>query len=176
MLQPTTVGSVGNGTASKLVWLAGLIGLLAAATLAGAWAFQWQGYVPCELCLKERIPYYAGVPLALAVAFLAWVGRTALLSGGFVALSAIFAAGAAVAAYHTGVEWHLWAGPASCTGSFAAPARVGDFLSQLQSINIVRCDAAALHVLGLSLAAWDALICALLAVLALLGAQRAART
>ena len=31
------------------------------------------GYVPCELCLKERIPYYAGI--ALAALALALAGR-----------------------------------------------------------------------------------------------------
>ena len=38
--------------------------LIAAATIAGAWIFQAMGYVPCELCLKERIPYYVGIALA----------------------------------------------------------------------------------------------------------------
>ncbi len=32
--------------------------VIAAATLGGAWIFQAFGYAPCELCLKQRIPYY----------------------------------------------------------------------------------------------------------------------
>ncbi len=40
--------------------------LLAGATLAGAWIAQLLGYLPCELCLKQRYGYYAGLPLALA--------------------------------------------------------------------------------------------------------------
>ena len=61
------------------------------------------------------------------------VGDRGLLPAGFGALTLVFAAGAVLATYHAGVEWHLWAGPASCTGSFVAPAKVEDFLHQLQT-------------------------------------------
>ncbi len=43
----------------------------AAATLAGAWTFQALGFQPCELCLIERYPYYASLPLAAAAVVLA---------------------------------------------------------------------------------------------------------
>ena len=46
-----------------------LIAAVLAATIAGAWLFQWAGYEPCELCLKQRWGYYAGIPLALIAAF-----------------------------------------------------------------------------------------------------------
>ena len=155
--------------------LAGCIALIGAATILAAWSFEWAGYPPCELCLKERIPYYAGVPLALLVAAVAWRRREGLLPAGFAALALIFAAGAVLGAYHAGVEWHFWPGPESCTGGFSAPAKVEDFLSQLKTTNVVRCDAAAVHVLGLSLAGWDAVVCALLAGLACWGTVRASR-
>ena len=145
------------------------IAALAAATIGGAWLFEWAGYPPCELCLKERLPYYGGVPLALVVAWLAARGRTSLLHAGFAALGLMFAAGAALAAYHTGVEWHLWPGPASCTGALDHPAAVTDFLKQLHTTTVVRCDAAALHIAGLSLAAWDVLVCVVLTCMAAIG-------
>lgn len=155
--------------------LAGLIATTAAATVAAAWAFEWVGYVPCELCLKERIPYYAGIPLAILVAAVAIRRRDGFLPAGFSALALIFAAGAILGGYHAGVEWQFWPGPASCTGGFAAPAKVDDFLHQLQTASVVRCDAAAVHIIGLSLAAWDAVVCLLLAVVAVWGAERAFR-
>ena len=155
--------------------LAGAIAAVSFGTLAGAWVFQWAGYPPCELCLKGRVPHYAGIPLALVVAWLAERGRSALLPAGFLALTLIYAAGTLFALYHAGVEWHFWAGPASCTGSYAAAEKVGDFLQQLQRANVVRCDAPALKVLGLSLAAWNMLICLALTVLAGRGLSRALR-
>ncbi len=37
---------------------------VAVATIGGAWIIEAMGFAPCELCLKQRIPYYAGIPLA----------------------------------------------------------------------------------------------------------------
>src|SRR5262249_17733784 len=39
--------------------------VIAAASIAGTFAFEAFGYLPCELCLKERIPYYAAIPLSV---------------------------------------------------------------------------------------------------------------
>jgi len=49
-------------------------------------------------------------------------------------------------------------------------------LSQLQTINVVRCDEAAWRFLGISLAGYDALICLLMAALAAYGAVTARRS
>ncbi len=152
--------------------LAVLILVVAFATIAGAWGFEWAGYAPCELCLKERLPYYGGIPLALLVVWMARRGRTSLVPAGFAALALIFGAGAVLAAYHAGVEWKFWPGPTSCTGALDHPKAVGDFLQQLKTTTVVQCDAAALRIFGLSLAGWDALICLGLATLALIGLFR----
>lgn len=73
-----------------------------------------------------------------------------------------------------GIEWKFWPGPASCTGSFSAPADIQDFFNQLQTATAVRCDAAALRILGLSLAGWDCLVCVVLTSFGILGAVRSA--
>lgn len=135
--------------------------------LTGAWALQWAGYAPCELCLKERIPHYGGIPLAIVVAFLAARGPASLLPAGFAALALVYGGGTAMSGYHTGVEWQFWPGPSSCTGAYAAAKSTSDFLHQLQTVNVVRCDAPSIRILGLSLAAWNLLICLGLAVVAL---------
>ena len=51
----------------------------------------------------------------------------------------------------------------------------GGLLNRLQTINITRCDEAAWRFLGLSLAGYNALISAALAIVALLGAKAAAK-
>ena len=154
--------------------LAGALALVSAATLATVWTLQARGYNPCELCLKERIPFMAAVPLAGALALAGHRLPRAAARLGFAALAVIFAGGAVLGAYHAGVEWHLWAGPTECAGAAAAPADVSDFLKQLNTAVVVRCDEAALQVLGLSLAAWNALLSAALAGVAALGLRRAA--
>ncbi|MCP8940669.1 disulfide bond formation protein B [Alsobacter sp. SYSU M60028] len=154
-----------------------LVALAALATILGALFIEHVlGVKPCELCLKQRIPYYSGIPLAAVAAFAA---ARAPRSGATVALLAlvglVFAAGAALGAYHAGVEWGLWAGPSDCTGAIAKPAAMGDFLRQLETVKVVRCDEVAMRIFGLSLAAWNAVIATGLAAVAFMGAARAAR-
>lgn len=143
--------------------------ILATATIAGAWIFQAFGYAPCELCLTERLPYYAGIAMSILAILLAQRPHGAALRTCFISLLLVFAAGAALGAYHAGVEWHFWAGPADCTGSFQKAASMQDFLKQLHSVKVVRCDEVALRVLGLSLAGWNAIISVVLAGLAIAG-------
>jgi disulfide bond formation protein DsbB len=142
---------------------------IAAASITGAFIFEALGYAPCELCLKERIPYYAAIPISGIAAFFAARGSKALTRAAFVVLALIFAASAVFGAYHAGVEWGFWAGPTECTGALDRAASVSDFLKQLESVKVVRCDSAALRILGLSLAGWNAVISAGLAALAALG-------
>ena len=140
------------------------------------WGFQWSGYMPCELCLLERYPFYGAVPLAVATAGASRAGGTRLTLAGFAVLAALFLASAGLAAYHAGVEWQFWTGPSGCTGSLTAPAGINDFLHQLDTVKVMRCDAAALRLLGVSLAGWNVVVSLILSVVACTGlgaAQRA---
>ena len=148
-----------------------LILAIAAASVAGAFAVEALGYMPCELCLKERIPFYAAIPLAGLAAFFAARGHKKLLGAAFAGLALIFAASAAFGAYHAGFEWGFWPGPAECSGLLEPARSAEDFLLQLQSAKVVRCDAPALRIFGLSLAGWNAILSAGLAALAIKGAR-----
>ncbi|MGH6795077.1 MAG: disulfide bond formation protein B [Methylocella sp.] len=140
---------------------------IASASIAGAFLFEALGYAPCELCLKERIPYYAAIPLAgLALVFTARGSRN-LMRAAFSILAAIFAAGAILGTYHAGVEWGVWPGPQECSGPLKSVPSIEDFLAELQTLKVARCDIAALRILGLSLAGWNATVSAGLSVLAL---------
>ena len=152
---------------------AGVIALASLAVLAAVWILQSRGYNPCELCLEERVPFYVALPVAALLALLAGRLPRPALRGGLGLLALAFAAGAVLGAFHAGVEWHLWAGPTGCSGAAEAPADTANFLAALDRLKVVRCDEAALRVLGLSLAAWNALLSAGLAGLALLGRRTA---
>jgi disulfide bond formation protein DsbB len=152
--------------------------ILATATILGAWAFQLAGYAPCELCLKQRIAYYIGIPVALltlAVASRHQRGSRRAARLGLAALTLIFIASALFGAYHAGVEWGFWPGPADCTGTLEKAGSMSDFMKQLQTTKVVRCDAVAIRILGLSLAGWNAVISAVMAAVAAIGASRGAR-
>jgi len=144
---------------------------IAVLSIAGAFVFEALGYAPCELCLKERMPYYTAIPVASLAVLFAARGSKAFLRPAFVALALIFAASAIFGAYHAGIEWGFWPGPTECTGALDRARSVEDFLRQLQSVKVARCDAPALRILGLSLAAWNAAVSLGLAVLAVVGAR-----
>ena len=145
---------------------------LAFATIAGAWIFEAFGYLPCELCLKQRWAYYAGVPLAAMTTVAAAAGQKRVASAGFALLTLVFIGSAIFGAYHAGVEWGFWPGPTDCTGNLSKASSMDDFMNQLATVKVVRCDAVAIRSLGLSLAGWNAVISAALAMLGAMGARR----
>ncbi len=55
------MSGVGALPANPRFTIAVVIALVASAAIAGAWIFQAVGYLPCELCLKQRYAYYGGV-------------------------------------------------------------------------------------------------------------------
>jgi disulfide bond formation protein DsbB len=145
---------------------------VALATIAGAWTYQELGYAPCELCLKQRIPYYVGIPLAAFTALAAHRGRAALARTGLALLALLFLASALLALYHSGVELKLFAGPSDCTGALSTAGSAEDFIKQLESVKVARCDQPSLWVLGLTLSNWNAIISFALAGVAGLPALR----
>ena len=103
----------------------------------------------------------------------AFASRSAhgLARAGFALLAAAFVASAALAAYHAGVEYHWWAGPTACTGALTGSLDVNDLVKSLDSVKVVRCDEVQLRIAGLSLAGWNVLASAALAVYAALAAR-----
>ena len=148
-----------------------ILAAASAAILATVWILQGFGYAPCELCLTQRYAFYAAVPLALITAFLASRSAHGLARAAFALLAIIFAANAALAAYHTGVEYHWWPGPTACTGGLTGSLNVNDLVNTLNSEKVVRCDEVQLRIAGLSLAAWNVVASAVLAAYAALAAR-----
>jgi disulfide bond formation protein DsbB len=145
--------------------------VLSAATILGAWYFQYVLKLPpCPLCLEERLPYHIVIPLSLLMAIAAFVrAPRALITVGFVAIVAAVLCGTALGAYHAGVEWRFWRGPTDCSGPLTDLTAKGPLINQLQSIHLVRCDEAAWRFLGISLAGYNVLISLALAAIAAFG-------
>lgn len=118
------------------------------ALIAGAFVFQFLGYLPCQMCHWQRWPHYAAIVIGLIA--LQIEGRL------FPALGALATAiTAALGVFHTGVERDWWDGPASCTGGGDA-ALSGDLLS-LDGPRLIMCDQVSWEFLTLSMPSWNAL-------------------
>ena len=148
-----------------------IIAAASLAILAAVWIFQGLGYQPCELCLTQRYAFYLAAPLAFVTAAFASRSAHGLARAGFALLAAAFVASAALAAYHAGVEYHWWAGPTACTGALTGSLDVNDLVKSLDSVKVVRCDEVQLRIAGLSLAGWNVLASAALALYAALAAR-----
>ena len=151
-----------------------LVLLVSLFTIGGAWFIELVlGVKPCHLCLIGRIPHYIGIPVA-ALALIAnresvspRIGRVLLAL-----LAIVFLVGTGIAVYHSGVEFGIFTGPTDCTGTIEKAADIQDFLKQLQTVKVIRCDEVAMRILGLSLASWNAVISLGLAVVAGMGAAK----
>ena len=150
-----------------------LLLLAALATLAGAWTFQELGFKPCELCFLERYAFYAGAPIAALTAWLASRSAHGVARALFVVIALIFLANVGLAVYHVGVEQHWWQGPTACTGSLSGPVDVNDLAKAVNAEPVVPCDVVPLRILGLSLAGWDVVVSAAMAIYAALAARLA---
>ena len=129
------------------------------------------GYIPCVLCLEQRTPYYVGVPVMIAAALCAAFRAPALLTRLlFVAGGALMLYGAGLGAYHSGVEWGWWQGPADCAGAAGLTTDASNLLADINAKKPPSCDQAAGRFLGLSFAGWNVLASVALAVACLRGA------
>jgi disulfide bond formation protein DsbB len=144
--------------------LAGMV-----AVIAVVLAFQHiGGYIPCKLCLEQRQPYYAAIPLALIALILPARPATSKIARLlFGAIAIAMAITMALAIYHAGVEWNWWLGPTDCgaTGGNIS-GDVGDLLNDLAATRPPACDEAAGRFLGLSFAGWNVVVSAVFVAVA----------
>ncbi|HYG26476.1 MAG TPA: disulfide bond formation protein B, partial [Caulobacteraceae bacterium] len=110
--------------------------VVSAAMLAAAHWFEGQGYAPCTLCLRQREVYWAAIVIAALAIVLASRGPGARLAWVFdILLALTFLFGAAVAFYHSGVEWKWWPGPATCATT-GAGANAADLEALLRGAEV----------------------------------------
>ena len=128
------------------------------ALLGGAFAFQYiGGLAPCQLCLWQRWPHAAAILIGLVALATGWRGLAWL--GALAALAT-----AAIAVFHVGVELKWWEGLASCTAGSIDGISTADLLDPTKDVAaVVRCDAIAWQMLGISMAGWNAILSLVLA-------------
>ncbi len=129
--------------------------LMIAAVGLGALAFAFVlqygfGVEPCVLCTYQRVPFAVAAGFGLFGAAMPLPPsrrRTVALIVGVV-----FAAGAALAFYHVGVEHGWWGGTVACTGEdISRPMTLADIDAALATKPQARCDDVPWTLFGFSL-------------------------
>jgi disulfide bond formation protein DsbB len=143
------------------------LGLLAfagsSALLGGAYYFQYvQGLAPCDLCLLQRYPHMVAVAAGLAALACLRSPRLSLIFV-VVAIIALFVT-SGIGAFHVGVEQHWWQGPQECSGRIPSGLTLEQLKKYLYSAKMVRCDEAVWKLMDISMAGWNAIISAALAI------------
>ncbi len=142
-----------------------VLGLSVAVVGSALVSQHWGGLDPCILCYYQRYPWYAAIGLmvlALALARLRGV-RVAML--GIVAALLIVNMG--ISGYHIGVEHKLFEGPTSCASGTITGGTADALRAQLTGRKVVRCDEAAFTLFGISMAGYNLLASAAVALIAL---------
>ena len=143
----------------------GLALLLMASTFALVFAYILQfvfDYQPCILCLYQRLPFF----IIIAVSA---IGLVLFSSERFVKVVVFFcvmllAINVGISLYHVAVEQSFVDGPATCDSpsNLTKATSPEELRKELLKTKAIRCDEPQLMFLKLSLAAWNAIYCALL--------------
>lgn len=122
---------------------------------------------PCEMCWWQRYPHF----VAIALAGVALAMRGTRFGDALVRLAAIaILISGLIGAFHAGVEYRWWEGPTACSSTSLG----SDPLAAIMNAPLIRCDAPAWTLLGISLAGFNFLISTASAALvfALLGRRK----
>lgn len=115
------------------------------------------GFVPCELCLLERVPYYIGLGLLALAFFTVLCGFSPKFAAAlFLCVALLMLYDAGLSLYHVGVELKYWPGPVSCSSPSLAnlPAQASSLLENLNKTRITPCNVPAGYIFGISFAGW----------------------
>ncbi len=140
--------------------------------LAVAFASQvWGGIQPCVLCIYQR--YAFGVAMTFGLLGLVLGGNPAARRALVILGGLAFLGGAAIAAFHVGVEQHWWRGTAECHApAFDPNISIEDLRKQLLGTKFVACDQIPWSLFGISIAGYNLLLSLGLALACLWAAAR----
>lgn len=135
--------------------------LISGGLLCGAWFFQYVlGYPPCQMCYWQRYAHEAIVLISLAALLMPSLTLSQVRTvNALIAIGFFISFG--LAFWHVGVEYSWWEGPRTCMASTSGTPEFDpdEFLKSLEGPQkMPACSEPLWHFLGLSMAAWNALI------------------
>ena len=109
---------------------------------------------PCELCLKQRHPYY--LILLIIILIILFKNLTKIWFYIFIQLASIY--GLFYSIWHVGVENKILSGPSGCSASLNESTNTADLKAQILSKQVINCDAVIWSFYGISAASINTLV------------------
>ncbi len=109
---------------------------------------------PCELCLKQRHPYYLILICLVFIFFLKNLNKIWL----YLVIQFASVYGLFYSIWHIGVENKILKGPAGCSAMLTSNESVADLKAQILSRQVISCDEVIWSFFGISAASINTLV------------------
>jgi len=116
---------------------------------------------PCEMCLKQREPYYIIILGFIFISILRWQTRIWFYLG--VQLISIY--GLFYSLWHVGIENQLLPGPSGCSSKLNSTDNILSLKEQILAKPVINCEDIAWSIFGLSAATINSMLLFLIFIL-----------
>ena len=134
---------------TKLLFVISFVSILSA--LVAEYFFNLH---PCELCLKQRHPYYLILICLVFIFLLKNLNKIWL----FVVIQFASVYGLFYSIWHVGVENKILKGPAGCSAMLTSSESASDLKAQILSKQVISCDEVIWSFFGISAASINTLV------------------
>ena len=139
-----------------------IVSFLSVVALSSAFIAEFYfDLVPCEMCLKQREPYYIIILGFLLVIILKWQHHIWFYLG--VQLVSIY--GLFYSIWHVGIENKILSGPKGCSSSLNITDNTLSLKQQILSKPVINCEDVAWSILGFSAATINSILLILIFIL-----------
>ena len=114
--------------------------------------------LPCEMCYKQRYPYYFIISIFIVFYFINKTSNIWLYV--LTELAVIY--GLFYSVWHVGIEQNLLSGPSNCSGKLEEASSVSNLKEQILNQAVINCNEISWSILGLSAATLNSLLLFLL--------------
>ena len=134
---------------TKLLFVISIVSISSA--LVAEYFFNLQ---PCELCLKQRHPYYLILICLVFIFLLKNLNKIWL----YVVIQFASVYGLFYSIWHVGVENKILSGPAGCSAMLTSSESTSDLKAQILSKQVISCDEVIWSFFGISAASINTLV------------------
>jgi len=132
-----------------------VLGLLSIAAIGSALIAEYYFFFePCEMCLKQREPYYAIIVLFLLFLIFRWQKNIWF----FIVVQILVIYGLFYSLWHVGIENKFLPGPSGCSGGLESTNNAASLKDQIMSKAVVNCEDIIWSMFGLSAATINSLL------------------